>query len=520
MAQQDEINPSYTDIAKGALKGAKEQGEKIASSYGDKAKALDSLREEMLPTGDMNINNTNQLINNQNERLQEGLESLQNVVVNSPNILPVIGNAVISAPEMAESKYQEIKNANSVKQAELLAGAAVAMTGIVVDPLKKLKSLEELNDASKTLNVAEKAKIIEGDYLPAGTDKSLIGNRTSQLTTDFANANLLQRLDDIVTNNQLTSGQTLAGRLAHPIRTLATRSPQDELIQAAYATKPKTLQTIDARHHGVRGAESVLYDNHQLILARAQQWTTAIDSNPLVAAALKDLDAKGARALLNNSSFDAALKIDIGEIQLPKPLTQTEIKLNVAIENLDSSKQYEAALAAAKARLAGVNVNDLASDAVDTAKQTLTPGAFTTQAVRDKLLVASAGSDSAVIKGMAKLVAEKYIGGKTVVAAAVASAMYYADSDGKMSNADYANVFKQNIGTPEGRETLKSGFDGKLANSLKQYEFIENKLKVDGTLDAQDTKALALVASQYSNKIKEQGPESVGTMSLTTEMSR
>lgn len=526
MAQQNETNmnvlstPSYTDIVKGAIKGAKEQGEKIAARYGEMAEGLESMRESVLPTGDMNINNTSQLTNKQKAQLQESFENLKQTVVNSPNILPVVGNAVMSAPEVAKSKYQEIKTADPVKQAELLAGAAVAMTEFF-DPLKKLKSLEEVNDASKTINVTGKTQSFEGELLPAGIDKGLDNKRTSQLVeASFSEIATLNQLEKIVTHNKLTSGQTLAGQLAHPLKTLTTRGPQDVLLQAAYDTKPKTLDIIDARYHGMRGAEDALHDNHSLQVARAQQWNAVIAKNPSVATTLNDLNAKGARALLNDPSFDKALKIEIGERQLPKPLTKAEIKLSEAIENLDGSRQYEAGLAAAKERLAGKNIDGLASDVKDTTKQIFTPGAFTTQEVRDKLLVASAGSDSVVIKGMVKLVAEKYIAGKTVVAAAMAGALYYANSDGNMSNADYANVFKKNIATPEGREALKNGFDGKLANTLKQYEFIENKLKVDGVLDVQDTKALALVASQYTNKIKEQGPESVGALNITAEISR
>lgn len=511
-------NPSYTEIAEGAFKGAQDQGEKIATRYAEVANTLDSLRASLLPTGDMQIDHTSQLINNQQEQVKEGLGQLQDAALNSPKILPVIGNSVMSAPETAEKKYQEIKTADSVKRAELIAGAAVAMTEFVVDPLKKIKPLEEINDASKTLNATGKAHSIDGEYLKAGDEKGLTNKASSALAHVNVSEALKSELQSIFEHNKLSRVDAMAEKVKNPLQAVLN-DPKNVILQTAYESKPSAMNRIDARYHGNRGDEGALLDEHSLQLARAQQWSSALTENSDLAKSFSGMDKKGANALLNDSRFDKTLGIVQGERQLPAPMTPVEEKLAESIKNLNSTKQSQEALKNAIDRQANRPDLGKSQGVIDTVTQVLTPGAANTTGVLDRKLIEAQGSDSAVLKQMANLVGQKYIAGKAVVGFAVYKALDYANGDNE--NESNSKLFKEKIRTKEGQDYLLTQ-DKDFKNPIDWYnnlhtEHFSPSAKPHEKLDPQAEKANNMVIEKMGQQIADKGLISFSNMSKTQE---
>ncbi len=448
-------------------------------------------------------------------------------VANAPH---PVDNAITDAKE----SFDKVKAAGPVKGTEIGVSIVVGAMIDSVDPAKKVKIVDEIVDAASDTSKVGK-KISGADHVHEGEliQKEVSGKdlTTHHSGTDLMHGNLpdvvKQELGDIIESNKLSPIEKARQAAMHPLNTVTTAgSPKNMLAQAAYDSKPGMGKHMDAYYHQSPGHAKALLDDHSLITARAHQWNTAIDANPQLAEALKGLDQKSAKALLNDPRFDKGLGIEVGPKQIDAGLTTQQLELKEKIDGLTISQNSDAQLQAAKARQTKRPDLGKLQGVVDVVTQAATPGAFNTQGVVDRMVIDAAGSDTGVFKNMAKNVGSKYVAGKTLVAAGIGTAIYYATHGGSATetNREFAQDFMNAIKKDNKNGNTKALEDlvddqPVLGAAALSYLKTRSAFNRDGMTDS-ERKNLDMVVQAVTKQIREKGPESFNQLTAQQDVSR
>lgn len=511
MAQDDKSLENKThsviDIALGAAKGVVNQVDKIGEDKKETASMLDAAREFAFSTSNMSPASAKQVIEAQKE-------TLQNVVVNSPNAIPIAVEAAKLAAREVAVKYEAILNEkNPVKQAELVGGLAVMATVEIVDPLKKLEvvghALEGVGDASKVAGAVGKVRHVEGEL----ADDVISGK------------GLAVAIDEIQPRNALTNAKEVATGLKNKMLDAAEKIPvlgdviapslSDRIIHQAHHERPRVMDAMDEKHR-IGGDVEAMYAQHDDKIDRARALAEQVRQHPDAAAINRKVTNADISNLLNHSTNEQ-LGLPHNPSAVPKlPSPEQQAINNARQQSLEAGKQRLADEMAYQETLSPVGklVRKAHVNTADPEYGYAGGPQMYGDTIMNKLKREATDKESDVIKDAVVKNLRGLVQVGTVVGAGVIAVTHDWRSD-KEKNADLSQSFLKAVerGTDQGFKEL-IGSHKELKNAADQYKVVEAHLiKEGGGLSDIDREALKSVAVTYAKQIEEKGPSSFGEVS-------